>query len=82
MLPPEGVDGPEGALGDELHLREEDVAALLCGFASKHDEETTRLLIGQLKVIGGEMVAEEVEGRGGLGGGGGRCGLRDGIGDI
>jgi len=86
VLPPKGVNGDEVGPGDELHLREEHVAALLGCFSGKHDEETPGFFISLLEVLGGEVVAEEVEGGAGLGGGGGGgrrrrgCGLGEGKG--
>lgn len=75
VLFPEVVDGFEVGLWDELGLGEEDVAALLCGFAGEGNEEAAGFLVGLAEVFVGEVVLEDVEGDGfgggGCGGGGG-----------
>lgn len=92
VLPPQRVDGAEVVGGDELHLREEDVAALHGGVAGEGDDQAPRLLVGLPEVAGGEVLLEEVEGggvlgggrvcrRGGGGGGGGGGGCGVGVGE-
>lgn len=80
MAAPEIVDGSEIIGGDELDFGEENISALLGGFAGQGDEETPSLIVGLAEVGGGEVVGEGVEGEdgGGRGGGGGGEGEVDG----
>lgn len=71
MRQPELVDGLQVGGGDELHLGEEDVAALDGCVAREGDEQAAGLLVGLAEVGGGEVVGEGVQGGGGSGGGGG-----------
>lgn len=58
--PPQPVDGSEVVGRYELHLREEDVPALLRGLARQGDEQAPRLVVGPAEVARREVVGEEV----------------------
>ncbi|KAG6406072.1 hypothetical protein SASPL_133669 [Salvia splendens] len=60
VLPPQRVDFPELRGGNELDLREEDVAALHGVLAGERDDEAARLLVGLPEVLSGEVLPEEI----------------------
>ena len=77
MLPPELVNGLEISFRDELNFGEEHVAALLSLLAGEDDEEAAGFFVGLPEVLGGEMLAEEVERDGLRSGRSGGSSMRD-----
>lgn len=89
VLSPQPIYGFQVIFRDELHLREEDVAPLLRRFPCQDYQKAAGLLVGLPEVLGGQMLAEELDGNvlggGGVGGsgsgeGGGGDGESSGVG--